>query len=177
MYYILRRDFCDTVLQSTLTRGWNAGTNESRWEILTLYDKRNANTDAFMRAGDAHPRFAIITQHANGPAVDCRVGTIRQLSGSFIGWIINRFYDKCLIRWYVQRIQRQMRLRSSHGARWSSVIPCECCMVIRAYRKFITTAKAAWSPSIAHGIKAFNGSTLTYSRGTWTRTYPGRYFN
>lgn len=44
--------------------------DESRWEISALYDKRNANADAFMRAGDAHSRFAIITLHANGPIVD-----------------------------------------------------------------------------------------------------------
>jgi len=126
-------------------------------------------------AGDAHPRFAIITWHANGLVVDCWSRDYRQLSGSFIGWIINRFYGKCGIHWYVSDTEANAYEAISR----SSLIIRHSMRMLHGHsriQKIYYYRKGSLMPSIAHSIKAFNGSMRCQLTWDINSDIPGHYF-
>lgn len=132
---ILCRD-SRSVLWLSLTHGWNAGATNLD-EKFRRIGKRHANAECiYVRANDAHPAFR--DNDAARERASRRSTSRDQLSGSFIGRIINRFYDKrrsdeiyCV---YAPGANASTKLSRGDS---SSVMPRECCLVNRAYENLL----------------------------------------
>lgn len=149
--------------------------DQSRWEISAFRQAVRTNADAFIRAGDRHIhlRFAIMTTARER----LERSPIDQLSGSSIGRIINRFYDKRGIRWCASDIEDKCTGEALIRGDWSSVISCEYCAVTHAHKNLLRSRRQL-DGEHRHAILKFSvtqtrhmGYELGYVRDTWMLFY------